>query len=71
MKKPMHNGFTLLEALIAVTIITLAVAGPLFSASRAIIAVEISRDKLTASYLAQEGIEYVRAMRDSEYLKLY
>lgn len=64
-------GFTLIEALIAVTILTLSIAGPLTAASRAIVAAQISRDQLTASYLAQEGIEYVRAMRDNEYLAAY
>lgn len=65
------KGFTLIEALIAVTILTLAVAGPLFTASRAIVAAQLSRDQLTASYLAQEGIEYVRAKRDNLYLSAY
>ena len=64
-------GFTLIETLIAVTILTFAVSGPLFTASRALVAAEIARDQLTASYLAQEGVEYVRAMRDTEYLAAY
>lgn len=65
------TGFTLIETLIAVTILTLAVAGPLVTANRSIVAARISRDQLTASYLAQEGIEYVRAMRDNAYLAAY
>ncbi|MFA6519202.1 MAG: prepilin-type N-terminal cleavage/methylation domain-containing protein [Candidatus Paceibacterota bacterium] len=65
------RGFTLIEAMIAVTILTLAVAGPLYTANSAIVASMIARDKLTASYLAQEGIEYVRAMRDYEFLAAY
>ncbi len=65
------KGFTLVETLVAVTIITLAVAGPMVTAGRAITAARISRDQLTASYLAQEGVEYVRAMRDNEYLAAY
>ncbi|MCR4333975.1 MAG: type II secretion system GspH family protein [Patescibacteria group bacterium] len=64
-------GFTLVETMIAVTIVTLAVSGPLFSASRAIVAAQTARTQLTASYLAQEGIEYVRRMRDNEYLAAY
>ncbi len=72
MKKHLtKRGFTLVEAMIAVTIITFAVAGPLFSASRAIVAAGTARDQLTAVYLAQEGIEYLRAMRDDEYLAVY
>ena len=65
------NGFTLIETLVAVAIITLAVAGPLYSADRAIVAADGARYQLVASYLAQEGIEYVRAMRDNEYLAAY
>lgn len=66
-----ERGFTLIETMVATTILTLAVAAALFTASRAIIAAQIARDQLTASYLAQEGIEYVRAMRDNEYLAAY
>lgn len=65
------RGFTLIEAMIAVTILTLAVAGPLYTANSAIVASMTARDQLTASYLAQEGIEYVRAMRDYEYLAAF
>lgn len=64
-------GFTLIETMVAITIITLAIAGPLVIANSAIVAARISRDQLTASYLAQEGIEYVRAMRDDNYLAVY
>lgn len=65
------KGFTLIETMVAVTILTLSIAGPLFTASRTMIAAQIARDQLTASYLAQEGVEYVRAMRDNEYLASY
>lgn len=65
------RGFTLIEAMVAITIVSLSVTGPLFTASRAIVAAQLARQKLTASYLAQEGIEYARAMRDNEYLAAY
>lgn len=70
-QKNRYWGFTLIETMIAVTILTFAVAGPMFTASRVIIAVQNARDQLTASYLAQEGIEYMRWMRDNEYLSAY
>ncbi len=65
------TGFTLVETMVAVAILALAVSGPLFAASRALVAADISQGQLTASYLAQEGIEYVRAMRDDAYLHAY
>ncbi len=65
------RGFTLIEALVAVTIVTFSVAGPLFTANRAIVAAQGARLQLTASHLAQEGIEHVRAMRDHEYLAAF
>lgn len=71
MRKNSASGFTLIEAMVAVTILTLSIAGPLYTANSAIVASMIARDQLTASYLAQEGIEYVRAMRDYEYLAAY
>src|SRR3989338_1397007 len=65
------SGFTLIEALVAVAIIAISVGGPLYAASRALVAAQNSRNQLTALYLAQEGIEYVRLVRDNEYLKSY
>ncbi len=62
------RGFTLIESLVAVTILTFAVIGPMVTASRVIVASQIARDQLVASYLAQEGVEYVRSVRDNEYL---
>ena len=65
------KGFTLIETLVAIAILTLSVAGPLLVASRALVSAQIAQEQLTASYLAQEGIEYVRMMRDDEYLAAY
>jgi len=62
------RAFTLIETLVAITILTLAIVGPLYAANRAIVAARTSRDQLTATYLAQEAIEYVRLMRDDDFL---
>lgn len=65
MKKFQKKGFTLLETLVAVTILTLAIIGPLELAARAIGYSKTSRNQITASYLAQEAMEYVRNKRDT------
>ena len=65
------RGFTLLETLVAVAILALAVSGPIYVASRVLVAAQVAKEQLTASYLAQEGIEYMRSMRDHEFLAAY
>lgn len=65
------KGFTLIETLVAVTVLMLAIAGPLTTASRALVAAQVAHDQITTSYLAQEGVEYVRAIRDNAYLGAY
>ncbi len=61
-------GFTLVETLIALSIFTLSLLGLVVISSQGISGTNFARDQLMASYLAQEGIEYVRAIRDSEYI---
>lgn len=65
------KGFTLIETMVAIAILTLSIVGPMITANRAIVAADTASDQLTASYLAQEGIEYVRAVRDNEFLAAY
>lgn len=65
------KGFTLVETMVAVTVLTIAVAGPMTAASRSLVAASIAKEQLTASYLAQEGIEYARSVRDDVYLTDY
>ncbi len=64
-----YSGFTLVETLVAVAIIMLAITGPFMSAERTVVVASIVRDKMTASFLAQEGLEYTRALRDKVYLE--
>lgn len=62
------KGFTLIETLVAISVILLALVGPLSIAAQALSAAYYARDQITAFYLAQEGVEYVRAVRDQNFL---
>lgn len=62
-------GFTLIETFVAITVLAFAIVGPLTIASRGLNATVLSRDQLTATYLAQEAIEEARFMRDTNVLR--
>ena len=62
------RGFTLIETMVAITVLALALTGPFVAVQNALRAAYTARDQLTASSLAQEGLEYVRSIRDNNYL---
>lgn len=66
MKK--NTGFTLVETLVAVAILMIAIAGPLTVAEKGLSAAIYARDQLTASYLAQDAVEEVKNMTDTNEL---
>lgn len=59
-------GFTILETLVAISILLLALTAPLVIVSQALRSSYFSRDQITAYYLAQEAIEYLRNKRDNQ-----
>lgn len=63
-----QQGFTLIETLVAIAILGIMMGAPFFAINQSIIASDASRDELIGSYLAQEGVEYVRSIRDGNYL---
>lgn len=77
-KKPLHKrhlpivplvgGFSLIETLVAITVLIGAIAGPLTLASQGIKAASLFKNQLIASNLAQEGMELVYIRRDSNVL---
>ena len=58
------KAFTVIETLVAISILTVAIAGPLTIAQRSLQSALFARDQITALYLAQEGLDLVRAYRD-------
>lgn len=61
----LKSGFTLIETLVAISILTAAIAGPLVMSIKNIGTANTSQDQLIAFYLGQEAIEYVRNVRDT------
>ncbi len=62
-----NYGFTLLETLVAVTILTIVIIGPLTLAINSISVAMISQNQITAFYLSQEAMEYIGNIRDSNF----
>lgn len=68
MKRTSSRGFTLVETLVAVMLLSVAVVAPMSLASRSLGSAYYARDQITAFYLAQEAIEALRSIRDSQIL---
>ena len=51
------GAFTLIEALISITILMISVAAPMTLASQGLIAANIAERQIVAYYLAQDAIE--------------
>lgn len=64
------KGFTLIETLAAVTILFFAVVGPIYLIGNSLHKIYYAKDQVIAISLAQEGIEMVRHVRDSNRLGL-
>ena len=60
----MSKGFTLIEALIALVILTVAIGPAVALAGSALRISTTIRNNLIATGLAQEGVEVVRTVRD-------
>jgi prepilin-type N-terminal cleavage/methylation domain-containing protein len=63
------RGFTLVETLVAVLLLTVAIAGPLTIISKSLITALVAKDQVTAFFLAQDAVEYVRFVRDTNKLQ--
>lgn len=62
------RGFTLIETLVAILILVTAITGPLTLAYKGFAAATVARDQITAFYLAQDALEYIRFARDTNRL---
>lgn len=69
-KKGRSAGFTVLESLVAILILSLSVSGVFSVVQQSLSQNIIAKDEIRAFYLAQEAIEIVRNRRDTNQLVL-
>jgi Tfp pilus assembly protein PilV len=65
-----NKGFTIIETLVAITILMISIAGPLTIAQKGLSSAANTRDQVTASYLAQDLMEYIKNVRDADLLNV-
>ncbi|KKW19942.1 MAG: hypothetical protein UY63_C0004G0027 [Parcubacteria group bacterium GW2011_GWA2_51_10] len=63
-------GFTLVETFVAVVLLSVTIVAPMMLTVRSLSSAYYARDQVTAFHLAQEAIEVVRHIRDSNILKI-
>ncbi|MDO8520573.1 MAG: type II secretion system protein [bacterium] len=59
------GGFTLVETIVSLALLSFAVAGPMTLAAHSIKASGAAKNELIATHLAEEGLEVVRNLRDN------
>lgn len=67
--KMQKKGFTIIELLIVIFFISVGIIAVLITIQQTMAYAEASSFRLTAIYLAQEGIEIVRNIRDGNWLQ--
>jgi len=65
----MNKGFTLIELLITITVISVGILGAYTAIQQAISTIDYARSRLTAAFLAQEGLEIIKNIRDTNLLE--
>lgn len=68
-KQSSKRGFTIIETLVAITILVIAVTGATSAIQTGISSYIFSKNQIIAFYLVQEGFEQIRNMRDENSLK--
>jgi len=61
----MNKGITLIETVVAVTVLIMALGGPFLLAAKSLHSAGYAREEIAASRLAEEGLEVIHNMRDN------
>ncbi len=59
-----HKAFTLVEALVAISILMIAIASPMALAQKGLSTATQTKDQMIAAFLAQDAVEAVKNIRD-------
>ena len=62
------SGFSLLETIIAIAVLTVAMTAVFSLVSSGVRSISLAANQLTAYFLASEGVEYIRNIRDGNVL---
>ncbi len=69
-RRAYQSAFTVIEALVAISMLLLAVSSSFAIGQSSLQSSSLVKNKIVAYYLAQEGIEYIRHMRDNNGLAM-
>ncbi len=64
-----NKGFTLIELMVSIFILTTGTVGAFSLIRNTLTFTNVTSSQLAAAYLAQEGVEIIRDIRDSNWLK--
>lgn len=60
-----NSGFTIVEALFAISILTFTITGLMTIVANSLFSARFAKDELTVNYLLQEAVDYIRNDRDT------
>jgi prepilin-type N-terminal cleavage/methylation domain-containing protein len=66
-----QSGFSLVETLVAITILLIVITGPLTLVSNSARSTNFANDQVMANFLAQEGLELSQAARDNQQIPTF
>ncbi|MEK7121027.1 MAG: prepilin-type N-terminal cleavage/methylation domain-containing protein [Patescibacteria group bacterium] len=65
----LRTGLTLIETLVAISVLMVAVSGALSLSYKSLSSASFAKDQITAYYLAQDGMESIKNIRDENLLR--